>query len=110
MIPDLNDVFDITDLDSALNEESLYGSEFKCEKFLHIFLNHSAKLIEYLEFIISESKSIVDAEGNSIPVSFEISNTLLEMYLHSYKSQIKEDVSKTASLVEICFNGNFSAL
>lgn len=89
----MNDVFDIADLASALNDDNLYDSEFRSEKYLHIFLNHPAKLIEYLEFIISESKSIVDAEGNSIPVSFEISNTLLEMYLHSYKSQIKEDVS-----------------
>ena len=97
---DLNDVFDIANLASALNDDSLYDSEFKCEKFLHIFLNHPTKLIEYLEFIINESKSIVDAEGNSIPVPFEISNTLLEMYLHSYKSQIKEDVSKEVCLVD----------
>ena len=85
-------MFDIADLASALNEDS-FDLDFRPEKYLHIFLNHPSKLIEYLEFIISESKSIVDADGNSASVSFEISNTLLEMYLHSYKNEIKEDVS-----------------
>ena len=100
----------MADFASALHDDSLDDSEFRCEKFLHIFLNHPAKLIEYLEFIIAESKSIVDAEGNSIPVSFEISNTLLEMYLYSYKSQIREDVSKNSLILFFCSTKNLSSL
>lgn len=74
-------------------DEDFKTTEFKPEKYLHIFLNHPAMLIEYLEFIIKEVNIISTKMGHKFELSPEISNTLLEMYLHSYKNEIKEDVS-----------------
>ena len=80
----------MTEFSAVLNNEP--EKEYKPEGYIHIFLNHPSKLMEFLEYIINESKSIIGTDGNSIEVSFEISNTLLELYLHSYKNEIKEDV------------------
>lgn len=80
----------MNDLTLTFNEEK--ELEFKPEKYMHIFLNHSSKLIEFLEFVIDESKSNIYNDGKSLPISYEISNTLLEMYLNSYKNELKEDV------------------
>lgn len=81
--------------------------DFKPEGFIHIFMNHPLKLIEFLEFIITESKSIIGSDGQSLEVPFEISNTLLEMYLYSYKNEIKEDVRVFQILNCIFFNLNY---
>jgi len=91
------------DLASVLNDCNL-DADFKPDKYLHIFLNHPTKLIEFLEFVINESKSITDADGKGLEVSFEISNTLLEMYLHSYKNEIKEDVSLLTTFSKVALD------
>lgn len=54
------------------------------EDFIHIFVKNTPKLIEFLEYIAEARR------GNCSP---EIHNTLLELYLHSYKNEVKEDVS-----------------
>ncbi|OTF79124.1 vacuolar protein sorting-associated protein 11-like protein, partial [Euroglyphus maynei] len=61
------------------------------EKYLHIFLNHHSKMIEFLEFISKKWKQL-QSPDSSAKVPIEISNTLLEMYMHSYKNEIQEDV------------------
>lgn len=54
------------------------------EEFIHIFVKNTPKLIEFLEFMI-------EIRGGEC--SPEVHNTLLELYLQSYKNEIKEDVS-----------------
>lgn len=80
----LDDILDIL-------SQNTFNSKFernKPEKYLHIFLNNHDKMIEFLEFITDEWKNISKEK-----VSMEISNTLLEMYMHSYKNEIQDDVS-----------------
>lgn len=55
------------------------------EEFIHIFVKNSAKLIEFLEHMVKARP------GNCSP---EVHNTLLELYLHEYNNEIKEEVSK----------------
>lgn len=79
---------------SLVNESGLSREELSLpEKYLHIFLNNSSKLIEFLEYLIEQSKQISLQTGSSVQLCPEVSNTLLEMYLHEYKNEINEDVS-----------------
>ena len=59
------------------------------EEFIHIFVKNTPKLIDFLEFMI-------EIRGHEC--SAEVHNTLLELYLQSYKNEIKEDVSSL-----VCF-------
>ncbi|XP_054160559.1 vacuolar protein sorting-associated protein 11 homolog [Oppia nitens] len=52
------------------------------EEFIHIFVKNSQKLIDFLEYMI---------EMRDNDCSAEVHNTLLELYLQSYKTEIKED-------------------
>jgi hypothetical protein len=65
------------------------------EEFIHIFVKNTPKLIEFLEFMIETR------EEDCTP---EVHNTLLELYLQSYKNEIKEDVSVLSHLSFICIS------
>ncbi len=71
------------------------------EDFIHIFVKNTPKLIEFLEYIV---------EARRTNCSPEIHNTLLELYLHSFKNEVKEDVSLIVTLIifyDFCYN-NFA--
>lgn len=81
----------LTDLIVDIDGQQAEIEQNRPEKYLHIFLNHHSKMIEFLEYISDKWKKLQNSDSVA-KVPIEISNTLLEMYMHSYKNEIQEDV------------------
>ncbi|KAH9526087.1 Vacuolar protein sorting-associated protein 11 [Dermatophagoides farinae] len=80
----------LTDLIVDIDGQQAEIEQNRPEKYLHIFLNHHSKMIEFLEYISDKWKKLQNSDSVA-KVPIEISNTLLEMYMHSYKNEIQED-------------------
>ncbi|KAF7495115.1 Vacuolar protein sorting-associated protein 11 -like protein [Sarcoptes scabiei] len=90
------------DLDIGNDSNTFVGGN--PEMYLHIFLNNHSKMIEFLEFLIKEWKRFEKFEPE---VPMEISNTLLELYMHSYKTDTKNQLRSEIKILNLLKNPEF---